>query len=96
MPRFYHQIYWEESRYTGFTPNELADIIKAIADKLVLFNPFKPHEMVLHLEGDIEVKLGYHSRFIHISSPSREAAEQTWRILSRIVNGEEKEGDSGE
>ena len=90
--RLFYQIYWDNKKLALFTPNELAGIIKALAEDLVLFNPYKPGQMVLMLRDNVEVKVGY-NRFIHISSPDPSTVEQVWQRINRVLTSGEEGGD---
>ena len=91
--RLFYQIYWDNGKNTLFTPNELADIIRVLAPDLVLFNPYrKPGQLVMLLNGNVEVKVGY-NRFVHISSPDPDTAQQVWQRVSNVINQAEKGDD---
>ena len=87
--RLFYQIYWDNKKLMMFSPSELAGIIKALAGDLVLFNPYKPGQMVLMLRDNVEVKVGY-NRFVHISSPDPSAVEQVWQRISTVLMPEEE------
>ncbi|MEB3861492.1 MAG: hypothetical protein GSR84_04640 [Desulfurococcales archaeon] len=83
MARLYYQIYWDDKSRPYFKPEELASIVRAVADGLESLI-VERHQLKLHLDGDVEVKVGF-DPFIQVSSPTPEKTTEVWEKLEPIV-----------
>lgn len=91
--RLYYQIYWDDKSKPFFKPEELASIVRAVADGLESLI-VESHQLKLYLNGDVEVKIGFNP-FIQVSSPTPEKTTEVWEKLKHIVIKEGVESSEG-